>query len=495
MTTPTTFDRRKFIKTAAVAGSAAVGATSLSSCSKGSDKLTMATVTEKGQIDSDAFYKKWLATFTKRTGIEVELRTYPFDQYANSVQLLFSQNSAPDVFRSAGTDIAHPVPYVRGWEKPLTKYATDKWKSNWPDGSFQPKISGLHVGNELYAAPFASNGGCRELYCNSQVMEKYGVTEPPKTWSEFEDAVLKITTDSKRSVFGYYPIGGATEAELQSTSGPALSGLGPSAVNLTTGKADAANPQMVKLMNMLQGLNSSGAFLTGWESKQGQQSEQMWAALAEGKVAMAIGSNWYYREMLRLKSDIPLEMVSAPVPDEGRAGYNAKPSVFLPFWHMGARTEAPESAWKLIEFLSSPEVMIAYYKIARRNPPALPKAKFADITDKWDDKMFEIQAKTTRLGPSPMMHTVNAASVQGKITAAQPQPVFADMQTLSMTRKKEKYDYASTATNFDTAYEKVIDEQIAKAGLDDVTRDTFVFSDWDPLKDYTPEGVTQPDWD
>ncbi|MQA04711.1 MAG: extracellular solute-binding protein, partial [Streptosporangiales bacterium] len=124
--------------------------------SQSSDKLVLATVTEAGQVDSDAYQERRMKKFTEQTGIEVELRTYPIDQYANSIQLLFSQNNPPDVFRSAGTEIAHPVPYVRGWEASLQEYVTDDFMSRWPKNSFEPGISGLHVGDELYATPFGS---------------------------------------------------------------------------------------------------------------------------------------------------------------------------------------------------------------------------------------------------------------------------------------------------------------------------------------------------
>lgn len=486
--------RRRMMGLMGAAGAAA----GLSGCSSGgadagdgkSGKLVLATVKETGAIDSDAFYKEWLGKFTKQTGIEVDFRSYPFSQYGNSVQLLFSQNAAPDVFRSAGTAIAQPIPYVRGWEHPLDDYVTDEYKSRWPEGSFNPAISGLHIGGKLYSVPFAAGGAVYPLYSNMEVLTRYGVKQPPTTWSQFADVAAKITKDSNGQAHGFYPLNYTLPA-LQATAGPDIT-LGPSGVDLKSGTSAAGSEQQVEMVKLLQRMSQSGSFIPGWNGEQAQAGDAMWTAFVQNKVGMAFGSNWYYREILRARKDIKMEMSPVPVTDTGRQGYQGYQFVFLPFWHMGARTKNPDGAWKLLAFLSSKEVMLAYYKIARRNPPALPKSDFGDVLDEWDKKMFALKAEVMRAGPAATMHGVNAAAVQADINAKQPKPPFGDMQTLAISRPG-KYDYAVQAKQWDAKNEKNIDEQIAKTK--DVSRATFTFADWDPMKDYLPEGVDKmPDW-
>lgn len=490
-----TVSRRSMLGLIGAAGAAA-STSALAGCSGSgqSDKLVVATVKETGAIDSDKYYKEQLAKFTDQTGIEVDFRSYPFDQYGNSVQLLFSQGQAPDVFRSAGTSISHPIPYVRGWEHPLNDLVTQEYKDRWPAGSFNPKISGLHVGDELYGVPFAAGGAVYPLYCNMEVLDKYGISKPPETWSEFADAAAKITKDSKGEVHGLYPLDYTWKA-LAATGGPDIS-LGPSGVSLATGKSAAASPQQVQVMELLQQMNSDGSFIPGWNSEQAQAGEAMWTPFVQNEVGMAFGSNWYYREMLRAREDVQLVMAPPPVPDSGRAGYQGYKFIFLPFWHMGARTQSPENAWKLLEFLSSKEVMLGYYSIARRNPPALPKSAFADQLDEWDEQMFDLKDEAMRSGPAATMHSIDAAAVESEINAHQPEPPFADLQTLAVSRPG-KFDYEQEAEKWDAENEENISTQIDQASQDgkDISRETFTFTDWDPMQDYLPPGVDEmPDW-
>lgn len=492
-----TVSRRSMLGLMGAAG-VATSTAGLAGCSgsggSGSGKVVLATVKETGAIDSDAFYHEWLAKFTEQTGIEVDFRSYPFDQYGNSVQLLFSQGEAPDVFRSAGTSIKHPIPYVRGWEHPLNEFVTQEYKDRWPAGSFNPKISGLHIGDELYAVPFASGGAVYPLYSNMEVLNKYGISQPPQTWSEFADAAAKITKDSKGEVHGFYPLDYTLRA-LQATAGADIS-LGPSGVNLATGKSSAAGEQQVAMVELLQEMNGNGSFIPGWNSEQAQAGEAMWTSFVQNKVGMAFGTNWYYREMLRAREDLQLAMSPVPVVDSGRAGYQGYQFVFLPFWHMGSRTENPENAWKLLEFLSSKEFMLAYYKIARRNPVALPKSEFAGLLDEWDEQMFDLKDEAMRAGPAATMHSVDAAAVKSEINAHQPEPPFHDLQALAVSRPG-KYDYAKEAAAWDEKHEENISTQIEEAKKNDmdVSRDSFTFSDWDPMQDYLPPGVDKmPDW-
>lgn len=473
--------------------SGAAAATALVGCGggggSGSGKVTLATAIEKGQFDSDAYYHQWLPKFTEQTGIEVEFRSYPFDQYGNSIQLLFSQGSPPDVFRSAGTTIHMPVPYVRGWLHPLNDYVSGEYKSRWPEGSFDPKISGLHIGDDLYGLPKGANGAVYPLYSNSELLKKYGVSQPPTTWSELADVAEKVTKDSNGEVAGFYPLASYHTQALQATAGPDI-GLGPASMSLLTGKSAASADNQLAMIELLRRMGKAGTFIKGWQSEQAQKSQEMWKAMAQNKVAMAFGSNWYYREMLRLRKDLPLEMSPAPVPDDGRKGCRGQQFVFLPYWHMGSKTQIPDSAGKLLAFLTSAEVVLAYYKLSRRNPPALPLSEFGDLMDKWDKRMFEVKGEAMKYGPAAPMHSVDASTVEGAIGQGEPKPTLQELRTLALTRL-DKYDYRAEATAYDQKNEQNIDKQLGKAKSDgkDVSRQTFTFSDWDPTKSYLPPGV------
>jgi multiple sugar transport system substrate-binding protein len=378
-------DRRSMLRLLGGAGALAASGGSLAACSGdgggngggGSGRVIVATVSEVSpELDSDAFHEEWFATFTEQTGIEVELRTYPFDQYANSLQLLFSQNDPPDVFRSAGTQLSFPVPFVRGWVRSLEEFVTDEFRARYPEGALDPQISGLHVGEELYAVPFVSAGAVYPLYTNLELLERYGgVSEPPQTWSEFAEVAERITVDSGGDVAGFYPLEGYVFRGLQATAGADIE-LGPTGLSFATGFSEAAAPEQIEMMELLQRLATAGAMVAGWESESGQERTQLWNAFVQDQVAMAIGTNWYYREMTRMREDLPLALTSVPVPDSGRGGYHGQEYVFLPFWHMGANAQDPEAAWQVLEFLSSPEVTMAWYSQAKRNPPPLPLSEY-----------------------------------------------------------------------------------------------------------------------
>ncbi|MQA06913.1 MAG: extracellular solute-binding protein, partial [Streptosporangiales bacterium] len=391
--------------------------------------------------------------------------------------------------------------YVRGWEASLQEYVTDDFMSRWPKNSFEPGISGLHVGDELYATPFGSNGAIFPLLTNVELLDKYGIDGPPKTWSEFEDAGAKISTDSKGKVRGFYPVVHYMLAAMQATAGPDLMASGGdikqggTAINLKTGRSEAASEQMVSLAKLLQRMSKNDSLIRGWEGEQAQLDPAFWKALAQERVAMAIGSNWHYREILRLRKDLPLSIDPVPVPDDGRKGYQTKAFVFLPYWHISAKSKKKKQAWKLLDLMGTPEHVLAWYKISKRNPPAFPLAEFEEFTDKWDKRMLEVKKDTMRFAPNATMKSIDAAAVQAEMQSKAPTPTVVEMFAEALS-KPTSYDYEAKAAAYDEQNDKTIAEVIKKAEDDDkkVSADTFKFPDWDPLENYAPEGVTVPTW-
>jgi len=90
-------DRRTFMKTATVAGAAAVAPQVLVRTARGQDKNKVVFVSEESNPKAIAVYDKINADFKKETGIEVVMEYPGFANIAKRVATLIAAGTPPEI--------------------------------------------------------------------------------------------------------------------------------------------------------------------------------------------------------------------------------------------------------------------------------------------------------------------------------------------------------------------------------------------------------------
>ena len=153
-------------------------------------------------------YQDPLLEFTRRTGIEVKHLPAPErtrDQLELMRRLLAQGQAGPDVY---AIDII--------WPGILNQSLLDL-KDQFPDvvQSQDPELlNNYEVGGRLVAVPLHTNVGV--LYYRTDLLRKYGFSDPPKTWDALEVMAGRIQSGERRSgksdFWGFVWPGAATES-------------------------------------------------------------------------------------------------------------------------------------------------------------------------------------------------------------------------------------------------------------------------------------------
>lgn len=284
-----------------------------------------------------------LDDYSEETGVEVDARFIPFDDFNRTLQQAAAAGELPDIALINAFDttqmaeagiIEDLTPYVEEWGEQDAYYETG-WETGQVDGS-------------TYAIPHLAD--VYALYYNEAVLAEADV-EVPTTWDAMEDAAAKIADSGAASnglaMSGIEGAEGATGILLRTlAAGGDLSDFG--------GDGGVAALESIKRMTDSGGL--SEGFLT-WNE------DDTMAAFTNGETGMVINSA---SAINIVRDSAPeLEWSVAPLPAD------ATEATFLSAENLtiGAGSGDADAAWDLIEWLQQPSVLEEYLP-ARNKLPA-----------------------------------------------------------------------------------------------------------------------------
>jgi multiple sugar transport system substrate-binding protein len=195
---------------------------------------------------------------------------------------------------------------------------------------------------KMYALPF--DGESTGLFYRTDLFEAAGITEPPKTWEEFEATAQKLTQPDKKqygtilfspspeSAYYYYPWLWQAGGELLSSAEQKVE------FNSDAGKQAADFYVGLKDYSPRDFLNSN--------SYDGR------IAFARGTVGMYVAGAWLAGVLREEFPKIDGKWATAPLP-EGTAGCATTIAGDNLVLFSGGKKK--DAAWKWIEFLSKPE--------------------------------------------------------------------------------------------------------------------------------------------
>ncbi len=147
--------------------------------------------------DDIQFWKDQAKEFTQKTGINVKYESIPFPQLHDKYLASFMSGSKE-------YDVVHVRDdYVvewgsKGWLEPLNSRITDAMKQQYFPGSFDY----LTYQGKIYGVPRYL--WLWQFYYNTDLFQKAGLKDPPKTWAELREMAKKLTNPPQYGFIATY---------------------------------------------------------------------------------------------------------------------------------------------------------------------------------------------------------------------------------------------------------------------------------------------------
>ncbi|MGO6674494.1 sugar ABC transporter substrate-binding protein [Rhizobium leguminosarum] len=199
------------------------------------------------------------------------------------------------------------------------------------------------------------------VFVNLDIAKAAGVDKLPATRTEFAEAAKKMTDASKNQYGWVLPL------SLQSPSGiqnDVMSWVWASGASmLKDGKPDLENDAVVGTLDYIASLNKEGVISPGIFAKKEQDKVE---EFVNGRVGMMVDSLAHVNLIRERNPKLKFGISALPATD----GYTGKRGMPYASWGIGISegSQHKEEAWKLVEYLMSPDVNGRLVSIANAFP-------------------------------------------------------------------------------------------------------------------------------
>lgn len=503
--TPRTLSRRTFLGSAA-----ALGAGALVACSRPEDSGTGASKEKKtfnfpeppeGFPTEDVQFKLmdsgdtkvafWEAMFDayqkEHKNVTVTYDGLPWNRIEEVAPLGFRNNSSHDLLQLPATiPLAQAV--AEGWVAPVDDVIPnfEEWKKTFPAES---QVEGVQVfDGKLYQVPLTSTQRYDALiHYSTELLNDAGFdpNEEPFTWDTYRDAARKVTKNGKGQVYGVV-LEIAQPGRLVALVDYMAQAAGLKTVvdiRQDTGEFYHTADEIQGAIELLLAIQQDGSILPGSNSLTAPES---WPRVARGNAAMVAAGEWVTIQWNIENPEFKFDIAPVPIP-EGDPSPIRYTRVGADGMCLFAGTKVPEVSGDVLSYVTSKEGQTNWGAIAGAVPIA-PDATEAAAKE-WTDertKCFKIAEDHMKIGP--MVELANPDVAKVKTREKPPSPDFG--QVIQSILVGETKDIPKALQDTKDRYEKARDDAIKLAKQRDgstVTRDDYVFKNWDQTKDYALE--------
>lgn len=296
------------------------------------------TITYWGLWEQTEEFRAIITDFeTQNPGIKVEYVKQNHVDYRERLQTAIASGNGPDMFR-----------FHASWTPMLAQELDSVPDSVFSSAEYQQTFfpvaaRQLQVNGKIVGIPLMYDG--LGLYINTEIFRQAAMAEPT-TWAELKNAAIQLTVRNAAGEVerGGLAIGNASNVEHFSD----ILGL----LILQNG-GDPSNPSTREVSDALR-------FYTGF-----YKTDRVWSdklptstvAFARGEVAMMFAPSWRAHEVRAMNPDFAdFKVIPTPTLGDQRVAWGT-------FWAEGVNSKTANKAesWKLLENLSSSDVMKSRY--------------------------------------------------------------------------------------------------------------------------------------
>lgn len=293
--------RTTVLRTLALGAGIALLATACSSGDAGDDSTDGAsgeatTITwwhNSNTGDGKDYYDKVAADFeAANPGVTVEVSAMQHEDMLTKLDAAFQSGDAPDVYMErGGGELADHV--EAGLTKDISEAAADTIEK------IGGSVAGWQVDDKTYGLPFSV--GVVGFWYNKALFEQAGITEPPTTWAEFQEATDKL------KAAGIEPVSVGAGDKWPAAHYWYYFALRECSQDVLTDAVqtlDFSDACFVKAGEDLEALIGTEPFNAGFLSTKAQEGATSASGLlATGKVAMEMQGHWEPGVMQGLTED------------------------------------------------------------------------------------------------------------------------------------------------------------------------------------------------
>ena len=217
----------------------------------------------------------------------------------------------------------------------------------------------IQVDGASYMFPVASF--IYPVFTNLDMLEAAGLDGLPQSRMEFFEAAKQLTDESQNQYGWVLPLSLQTPNGVQNDVMSWAWASGKSMLN--DGQPDLENADVISVLKFVQEMYDAGVISPGTFAKKEQDKVE---EFVNGRVAMMVSSLAHINLIRQRNPDLRFTISALPPV----AGYDGKQGLPYASWGIGISesTENKEEAWKLVEFLMSPEINSRLVSIANAFP-------------------------------------------------------------------------------------------------------------------------------
>jgi multiple sugar transport system substrate-binding protein len=338
-------NRRDFLKMggAGLAGAALLGASGCGGGGSGSGDV----IFSMGPDDPAKTYTKLIDKFNKqhKGEIQVTVREMPTDTGAYFDKLRTEFQAGGGEIDVIGGDVIWPIQFAaQGWVMDLSE--------NFPEteqNKFLPApINASIYEDGIYAVPWFEDAGL--LYSRSDLLEKAGYSEPPKTWDELKEMAIKTSKDTGTK-YGFLFQGSNYEGGVCNALEYIRTHGGDVLSDVTSGEVIIDSPEATAGLETYRSMITSGA---------APQAVTNYTE-TEGDPLFENGESVFFREWpgvygdilsgdFKVKSD---QVDVSPIPVA--PGHESSSTLGGWTFMINAQSDLQEEAWEFVKFMTSYE--------------------------------------------------------------------------------------------------------------------------------------------
>lgn len=299
--------------------------------------------------------------------IELHVQQIPWSAAHEKLLTAFAGDATPDVCQLGNTWI--PEFGTLGALEPLDAYIQHSKSIDQRD-YFPGLWKTNEVDSRVYGIPWYAD--TRLLFYRKDMLAKAGWTSPPQTWSEW----LAAMRDVKQKV---NPAGYAILMPTNEWEHLTILGLqtGSQMLRDDGRYANFGSPEFRQAFEFYARLFDEKLAPPVTNT----QIANYWEEFGRGYFAMYITGPWNIGEFRRrMPAAVQQEWATAPLPRPDNAKFSisqAGGSGLAIF----KRSQQKEAAWRLVEFLSRPEILVRFYELTGNLPPRESAWKMGQIAD------------------------------------------------------------------------------------------------------------------
>lgn len=412
----------------------------------------------------------------KHPNVKIEYTMLTIDQFKNTILTMIKSGDGPDLF-PIPSGMTLKTALDEEWYQPMDDYLTDEFLETINPDAFQEGIT-MQDG-KIYSIPEIAPVISAAIYYNKDVLEAAGVTELPKTYSEFIEVCKQVTEAGKGQFYGL--IEGGKQLNRLEIMARAFAGVaggkvaGESKVLTVNGRAPYDSEEMKGVFELFAQLAQDGSIHPDTMSINAPEAREMFA---QGQAAFLMQGMWCIPPWEENYPDLNYGIMGVPAPDSG-----AKGAVQMPEWSpwMGIykQSEHPELAAEYLMALYSEEYGYQSGCVSNGNFVSIvPSINEKYMTNEVMKQYYEVATEISKVVPSATKRDPKAYNFYAEVKDIQPslgsilQGVIAGNIT----------DYESALTQLSNASTEEWKRAAEAVGLD---YSVFEFPNWDPTKDYT----------